>query len=347
VTISTPKNIVCIGQTVNFTADVQHAGSTPSYQWTVNGSNAGTNRNSFSTNALSDGDVVTCDVTVDPLFTCATTTTVNSTPISMTVKNQGDPGLSLAVTGNDVCPGVPVLFAATVTDGGTGYTLQWKVNGKTYNENTAAFSRSNLNNGDLVSCIITPGSDACLTDVVTSNVITAVIRTEPVVRVDPSDTIVLYGSTMKLRGLISGGYSSFVWSDAGKVVDPSSLTPVTTPVTEDRVYTLAVTNSDGCTASGSATVVVTRLLAMPSGFTPNADGKNDVFRIPPGIHVKLEGFAVYDRYGERVFFTQDPTMGWDGTFGGHPAPAGTYVYYVQGVDVKGPVYGKGTVVLVR
>jgi gliding motility-associated-like protein len=86
---------------------------------------------------------------------------------------------------------------------------------------------------------------------------------------------------------------------------------------------------------------------MPNAFTPNGDGINDVFRIPPGMTLQLTELDVYDRWGMRVFSTRNIGQGWDGTVGGGLAPAGTYVYIVSGSDLKGPVSAKGTVMLVR
>jgi gliding motility-associated-like protein len=88
---------------------------------------------------------------------------------------------------------------------------------------------------------------------------------------------------------------------------------------------------------------------MPAAFTPDGDGRNDVFRVPPMTPVVIRSLAVYNREGLRMFYTEETGMGWDGRFNGRAQPAGTYVWSVVFVN---PVTNrveerKGTVVLVR
>jgi gliding motility-associated-like protein len=101
-------------------------------------------------------------------------------------------------------------------------------------------------------------------------------------------------------------------------------------------------------------VKVTSRLAVPGAFSPNGDGRNDVFYVvggPSGSVVK--DFLVFDRWGACVFQVHgvapdDPAFGWDGRVGGQAAPAGTYVYQIRMsfADSTQQVL-KGTVVLVR
>jgi len=86
---------------------------------------------------------------------------------------------------------------------------------------------------------------------------------------------------------------------------------------------------------------------MPSAFTPNGDGYNDLFRIPPNIPLQLKEFSIFDRWGNRVFTTADSRKGWDGTINGLPAKTGTFIYIVKGKDDKGDVFVKGTITLIR
>lgn len=66
-----------------------------------------------------------------------------------------------------------------------------------------------------------------------------------------------------------------------------------------------------------------------NAFTPNADGKNDVFRVRFKGDVKLESFSVYNRFGQRMFYTTDVNVGWDGTWNDQPQDLGTYFYYIK------------------
>lgn len=87
---------------------------------------------------------------------------------------------------------------------------------------------------------------------------------------------------------------------------------------------------------------------IPSAFTPNNDGLNDVFRIPEFNGQHLENFNIYNRYGQLIFHSDIPTKGWDGSINGTPQQSGTYVYFIQYFDILNkPHFLKGTVVLIR
>lgn len=87
---------------------------------------------------------------------------------------------------------------------------------------------------------------------------------------------------------------------------------------------------------------------IPSGFTPNHDGLNDIFRISNLNGQRLTDFTIYSRYGNRVFHTSEERKGWDGTINGRPAPAGIYVYLIRYNDLSGKEHlAKGTLALIR
>jgi gliding motility-associated-like protein len=90
-------------------------------------------------------------------------------------------------------------------------------------------------------------------------------------------------------------------------------------------------------------------IKMPTAFTPNGDNKNDLFRVPPQIYNRLISFTVFNRWGQIMFRTSDVSKGWDGQFQNHPAPTGTYVYYVvmRSLDNRKNITGKGYVTLLR
>jgi gliding motility-associated-like protein len=87
---------------------------------------------------------------------------------------------------------------------------------------------------------------------------------------------------------------------------------------------------------------------VPTGFTPNGDGKNDKF-IPFPVGVKqINYFRVFNRWGQMIFSTTRLNDGWDGRFGGAEQPTGTYVWMVQGVTKDNKVITKkGTITLIR
>ena len=87
---------------------------------------------------------------------------------------------------------------------------------------------------------------------------------------------------------------------------------------------------------------------FPNVFSPNNDGKNDVFKVVTVGHHEIANFRVVNRWGQTVFETKDERRGWDGTYNGKDQEMGTYFYYIKYV-CSGNQYQeqKGEVMLVR
>ncbi len=86
---------------------------------------------------------------------------------------------------------------------------------------------------------------------------------------------------------------------------------------------------------------------VPTAFTPNHDGVNDILR-PLGL-ISIKGvFTVYNRLGQKVFETGSFGHGWDGTLNGRPQPAGTYIWVLQyTIGTAKTIMQKGTTALLR
>jgi gliding motility-associated-like protein len=113
-------------------------------------------------------------------------------------------------------------------------------------------------------------------------------------------------------------------------------------------YKLDVVATNGCSASKEAVIKVVTELNMPNSFTPNGDGKNDVFRIPPGVTMQLKDFSIFDRWGKKIFTTSDINKGWDGNYNNIPLGSGTYIYFISGTGYQGQgVNAKGTLLVIR
>jgi gliding motility-associated-like protein len=116
-------------------------------------------------------------------------------------------------------------------------------------------------------------------------------------------------------------------------------------------YYLFATDSLGCRNVDSVliTVIAHVVLDIPTGFSPNGDGMNDVFHIVKYLDIRtLNEFAVFDRWGEKVFSTDNIEVGWDGTYRGKPAPVGVYVWTVVATTNEGDeIMRKGNVSLIR
>ncbi|MBK7173456.1 MAG: fibronectin type III domain-containing protein [Bacteroidales bacterium] len=144
VAISASANPSCSGVAVNFTAVPTNGGTTPAYQWKVNGVNAGTNSATFSYSPV-NADVVTCVLTSN--LACATGSPATSNSITMSVSASVAASVSVSPSANPVCAGTSVTYTAVPANGGTTPVYQWKVNGVNAgtNSSTYAFVPSNGN----------------------------------------------------------------------------------------------------------------------------------------------------------------------------------------------------------
>ena len=142
---------------------------------------------------------------------------------------------------------------------------------------------------------------------------------------------------------------SVLWDPAVFLNDPALLRPSFTG-DEDQLYTIRIETNTGCVTIDTQLVkVVPRAdIFVPTAFTPNQDGKNDLLR-PVLMGMKeLVYFRVFNRWGELVYETKTPFEGWNGMFRGKPLPPETVVWIAEGIGANGRTYRrKGTCTLIR
>jgi gliding motility-associated-like protein len=166
-----------------------------------------------------------------------------------------------------------------------------------------------------------------------------------------NDTSVLIGQPLQLNAedVNNSGFNSYSWTPEAGLSNPFVRDPVAHPG-ENIIYRVAASTPDGCVGIDSIAVKVYLVsdIFVPGAFTPNGDGHNDVLK-PIAIGIRdFKLLAVYNRWGQIVFQTNDPERGWDGTINGQSQGSGTFVWMAWGVDYSGRVvHRRGTVVLVR
>lgn len=120
-------------------------------------------------------------------------------------------------------------------------------------------------------------------------------------------------------------------------------------VSQPGIYKVSVQNA--CGSKSDSIEIFEQCnypIYMPNAFTPNKDGTNDLFRIPPSNKNRLISLRVYDRWGNVVFQTTKASSGWDGSYKNQPANPGLYIFYIemQGLS-KTRLAQKGFVTLIR
>ena len=143
----------------------------------------------------------------------------------------------------------------------------------------------------------------------------------------------------------------FANGNSSNIKNPPPQTYMTSTANYDAPIKLVVENDIGCkdTAVVKILIVWNCYIAVPGAFTPNQDGLND-YLYPVNAYKALGvKFSVYNRFGQKVFYTENWKQRWDGTFKGQKADSGTYVWILSytHADTHQKVEQKGTTVLIR
>lgn len=155
----------------------------------------------------------------------------------------------------------------------------------------------------------------------------------------PLDTMMCIGKVLPID---LSRYTSIAWNTGS--TSPSFI------IMDPGTYSAKVVDRNGCNGEDSVNVGYQKCIAVqvPTAFSPNHDGKNDVFR--PVIPVALKNYRlqIYNRYGFLLFESTQYHEGWNGIYKGEMQSNGTYVYFISFVDEDGfPVVKKGTFVLIK
>ncbi len=273
----------------------------------------------------------TPSITVSP----AGTTTYTVTGSDGTCSNSA----SVTVTVNSVPSAV--ISGDTIICAGTS-TLLSASGGSTYLWSNSATS---------AAVTVSPASDQTYTVTVSngncSDVASINVHVNPLPMVDAgNDTTIYLGNSANLNG--SGGLI-YAWSPPDGLSCTDCQNPTATP-DETTLYTLTVTDANGCSNTDQVLVTVEYNCGdvfVPNAFSPNGDGFNDEFLVRGNCITSIT-FKVFDRWGEKVFETQTPGMGWNGDYNGDPLNGGVYSYYYTGTLITGEIItGKGNVTLIR
>lgn len=235
----------------------------------------------------------------------------------------------------NACVGVPIQLSAS-----GGFYYEW-------------FPRRGLNDpfssrpvalADSSTNYIVRVSNDCFSDTAMAEII---VHQLPEVDAG-SDTLIWRDTDATLRGYAT--VSNHFWHPSDYLNEPFELNTNATPP-HTIWYELFAVDEYGCVNKDSVLVTVepNTILLIPTGFSPDGDGTNDVFRVARWLNIeRLKEFAVYNRWGEKVFTTRDLTQGWDGNLRGRPQPLGAYTWMLVAMTKDGEeIVRKGTVTLLR
>ncbi len=163
---------ICSGTSVTFTAAPTNGGSSPAYQWKLNGNNVGTNVATYSSSSLLNGDIVEVVMTANNL--CQTSATAISNTISFVVNANVVPTVNITsnLTGNTLCGSATVIFTASSSNEGVSPSYQWKLNGNNVGTNSASYTLVAAVANDQVSVVLSTTHTCQASPTTNSNTIT-------------------------------------------------------------------------------------------------------------------------------------------------------------------------------
>jgi len=299
------------------------------YQWTpAAGLNNPTIQNPVAIAGISDIYTVTASI-----GSCSTTKDINVTAIPYPVVNAGPDTI--------ICYNHPAYLHGMHD----GVSFTWSPASTLTNANTLTpIARPQVTIKYVLSALGNRGCPKPGYDTVLVKVMPKIIPYAG------HDTLVVVAQPLQLNA--EGGVA-YQWTPATGLNNTLIKNPIAIYSAEiDSVrYTVLVFDSLGCVDSAFIRVTVFKTnpyVFVPTGFTPNGDGLNDVVK-PVAVGVKeIRYFAIYNRWGQLVFKTSINGHGWDGRIGGVPQASNVYVWMVNAVDyLDKPIFLKGTTTLIR
>ncbi len=214
-----------------------------------------------------------------------------------------------------------------------------------YSWNPAA----SLNNSNIFDPIATPTATTIYTVTVTNGPCVSrdsakiTVLPVPFLHPQPDSIMIFYGETVNL--FVTSSDSGWHWFPF-KYLNCECPYPVASPDSNIKYY-VTVKNIYGCSALDSVIIDIAPTLYIPSAFTPNGDGKNEIFRPRFMGYVKLEAY-IFDRWGNMLYYWNTLDGGWDGTYGGNRVQEDVYVYLIKATDYIGRTVQKiGNVTVIR
>jgi len=252
----------------------------------------------------------------------------SASTVDVTISPCNSPVAGFTISNNPICIGDCIVLTDTSTNTPTSW--DWNFGGAV-SPNTTSDQNPTIcpdSIGTFTIELIVSNADG--TDTVTQSL---VVNEVPSISVS-ADTTLSLTEEVDLTALgtpVGGAYS---WNDAS-LSCPTCPTISVTP-TETTTYTVTYISTDGCSVSDSVEVAIglDDAIGVPNGFSPNADGNNDVLYVK-GNGIETMTFIIYNRYGQKVFEANDQTNGWDGTLNGKNENPGVFVWYLEYVLTDG------------
>lgn len=332
---SLPTGPICAGTSITFTATPINGGINPIYQWQVNGINAGTNSSVFMNSSLSDTDSVNCIMTSNSL--CIAGSLVTSNTIAIPVNALPSPGFISDI--NSGCSPLCVQFTETSGAGCSSIMYNFGDGGSaTVPDPLHCYTQV----GQYPVSVSCTDTNNCTGTSLINNMITVEVKPVADFSIFPTGAISANTTVSFTDASVNGNSSYWNFGDPSSGLNDNSflLSPSHFYETAGTYcIELLIQNGVGCTDSTINCITVTNdgIVAIPTIFSPNGDGNNDVFYIST-MAIKELNCAIYDRWGLKVKEWNTINGSWDGrTKSGKMASEGVYFYVVNATAMNGKI----------
>jgi gliding motility-associated-like protein len=170
------------------------------------------------------------------------------------------------------------------------------------------------------------------------------------------DRMIALGDSVNLIAVTNSSFiSNIEWTPGEYLTLTDSLLTTSNPL-NSIIYTIKVTNNNGCTATDEITIMVDRenKVFIPNVFSPDSGDENSKFTIYAGLQVvNVKRMQIFDRWGEmlfeqRNFLPNNPNSGWNGIWRNKPVNPGVYVYLIEFERITGEVeILRGSITVIR
>ncbi len=230
---------ICTGESITFTANATDFGANPSYQWQIDGLNVGTNQPSFETSTLTDGQQISCILSVAE--SCTNSAAVTSAPIAVSVSQGEVPTLDIVSNANIICAGQAATFTASGENHGANPVYEWFVNGISVGNNATQLTLNNISINTTVSYTLFV-EDNCIAYQLSQSEELTVFLSDIAIHVIELAHENCNSSDGSIEVNANGGVAPYTynWSNGGTTSLLSQMNAGT--------YDLLVTDANGCTA---------------------------------------------------------------------------------------------------
>lgn len=226
-----------------------------------------------------------------------------------------------------------------------GHTLRWYSDSSSASYDTIAPLAPTALLGTTVWYVSQVNADGCASE---KTAVRITILDTPAVHIETIQDRLCLGGLILLSG---SGDGELNWTSVPEGVKTISAGQAEVFVRLPGIVFLTARNASGCKNVDSVSINPVECcdpILVPSAFSPNSDGLNDqLLPVTTGVFNQLK-FSVFNRWGQRIFYSPDFARGWDGTFKGTPCDAGVYYYSLDAICGSGrQVQLKGDLSLIR